>query len=114
MSIEPINPTTEQRQKMEKLVDRIDRVTQSDRLFFERRPDRQHRIRLASQAEIKEAEILEMTAPAGVRLYIAVRNVKPGFRLRVYLTAREGMDTDVDEATARMVFENVSPKQVHA
>jgi hypothetical protein len=26
-------------------------ITQADRLFFERRPDRQHRVRLASQAE---------------------------------------------------------------
>jgi hypothetical protein len=32
-----------QRRLMQKLADRVDRVMQADRLYFEHRPDRQHR-----------------------------------------------------------------------
>jgi len=46
-----IQLTRTQRRQMQKLADRVDRVTQADRLFFERRPERQHRVRLASHAE---------------------------------------------------------------
>ena len=61
--------TRAQRRKMQKLADRVDRVTQADRLFFERRPDRQHRVRLAS--EVQQNEQLE-----GARLAIP-----PGFEI---------------------------------
>ena len=43
----------QQCRQMQKLADRVEKVTQADRRFFERFPQRQHRVRLASQAEMK-------------------------------------------------------------
>ena len=79
-----------QRRKMKKLADRVDRVTQADRLFFERFPHRQHRVRLASQAEIEQEESLRgvvLWVDPGCRIFTAVRNVPPGFRLRLLMPA---------------------------
>src|SRR5262245_25476799 len=50
--------TPEQQRRMEKLAERVDRVTQADRRFFERFPYRQHRVRLSSQAENQQNEII--------------------------------------------------------
>ena len=50
--------TRPQRRQLQKLADRVDRVTQADRLFFERRPDRQRRVRLANQAELSSRKSL--------------------------------------------------------
>jgi hypothetical protein len=49
----------QQRRELKKLGREMDRVSEDDRLFFERLPHRQHRIRLASQAEINEITIIE-------------------------------------------------------
>ena len=102
-----IQLTRAQRRQMQKLADRVDLVTQADRLFFERRPERQHRVRLASQAEIEQNEILE--GPHGVppdcRIFTEiVCNVAPGVRLRLFTAAPEGAETDLNEAMARAIF----------
>jgi hypothetical protein len=67
-----MNLSRTQRRQMQKLADRVDRVTQADRLFFERFPARQHRVRPASQAEIAQQELLEghpLAVPFGCRVY---------------------------------------------
>jgi len=97
-----------QRRQMQKLADRVDRVTQADRRFFERFPHRQHRVRLASQAELGQNEILEgrpIFQPESCRVFTVVRNIAPGVRLRVYVRGIEGSETDLDEPTARQIFE---------
>ena len=89
--------------RMKKLSASVDRVTQADRLFFDRLPYRQHRIRLTSQAEIARQELIDgrpITIPPGFRWFAAVHNIaKPNL---------EGAENDLDEATAREVFEWVS------
>ncbi len=102
--------TRAQRRQMQKLADRVDRVTNADRLFFERRPDRMHRVRLASQAEIGQNEILEgpHEAPPGCRIFTIVRNIAPGVRQRLFVFALEGSETDLSEATARAAFETAA------
>ena len=66
-----------QRRQMQKLADKVDRIAAADRLFFARRPDRQHRVRIAGQAEIEQHNIIDdcLPPPDGYRLYVAVRNV---------------------------------------
>ena len=105
-----IRLTRAQRRQMKKLADKVDRITQTDRRFFERRPDRQHRVRLASQAEVEQHTIVDAcpSPPDGYRLYVAVRNVAPGARLRQFLVAPEGRETDLSEAVARVIFEKVA------
>lgn len=97
-----------QRRQMQKLADKVDRVTQADRRFFERFPNRRHRVRLASQAEIGQHELLEgqpIFLPDGFRIFTVVRNIADGVRLRLYTRGLEGSETDLNEATALQIFE---------
>jgi hypothetical protein len=106
--------TRAQRRQMQKRADRGDSVTQADRRFFEQVPLRKHRVRLSSQAEISQQEVLEgkpVFHPAGCRVFTVVRNVAAGIRLRLYVRGIEGAETDLDEATARAIFEaSASPR----
>ena len=104
--------TQAQRRQIQKLAERIDRVTDADLKYFERFPHRQHRIRIASQVEIAQLEIIEgkpVLLPDGCRVFTVVRNVAPGIRLRVFVLGIEG--SDLDEASARAIFEMAAPPQ---
>jgi hypothetical protein len=93
---------------MQKLAGEVDRVTPAEDKFFERFPNRRHRVRLASDAEIAHHEILEgepMWMPPGRRIFAVVRNIAPGVRLRIYIRGLEGSEIDLDEATARAIVE---------
>ena len=104
-----------QRRQLRKLADKVGRITQADRRFFERRPDRQHRIRLTSQAEIDQQALLDRKPPwipQGFRLFTVVRNVAPGYRMRLFVRSPEGAETDLDESTCRQVFECAATPKV--
>jgi hypothetical protein len=104
------NLTSGQRRQMRKIVDRVEQMTQADRRFFERFPARQHRVRLASQAEIEERRILEELPPIpdGLRFFIAVRQIAPCIRMRALLIAPEDNETDMPEAQCRAVFQQAA------
>jgi len=109
-----IQLTRTQHRQMQKLADKVDLVTQADRRFFERFTNRKHRVRLASQAEIGQNEILQdetVWLPPGYRWFTVVRNVAPGARLRLFVRYLEDAETDLDEATAREIFELASTEQ---
>jgi len=103
-----------QRRQMQKLADRVDLITQADRRFFERFSHRKHRVRLASHAEIGQHELLEgkpIFLPEGCRIFVVVRNIAPGIRLRSYTRGVEGAETDVSESIALAIFEaSATPK----
>src|SRR4051812_35736068 len=50
--------TRAQRRRLRKIADRVDLVTQADRAFFLRRPERQHRVRISHLAEIEQLRIV--------------------------------------------------------
>jgi hypothetical protein len=103
-----MNLAPEQQRRMQELAEKVDRVTQGDRRFFERRPDRKHRVRLASQAEIAQQELLDgrpIEMLPGCRIFTIVRNIAAGVRLRLFTYGLEGADTDLTEAMARAIFE---------
>jgi hypothetical protein len=103
-----IQLTRAQRRRLQTLAEKVDHVTQADAEFFERFPHRRHRVRLASDAEIGQHEILEgepVWTPPGCRIFAVVRNIAPGVRLRLCIRGLEGSETDLDEATARAIFE---------
>ena len=109
-----IQITRAQRRRLQKLAEKVDRVTRADAKFFERFPHRRHRVRLASDAEIDQQEILEgepVWMPQGCRIFAVVRNIAPGARLRLYIRGLEGSETDLDEATARAIFEASATSQ---
>jgi hypothetical protein len=110
MSTIQLNRT--QRRLMKKLAERVDRVTQADRLFFERFPNRQHRVRLASQAEIEQNAVLtgsgDMILSPGQQHYVAVKNVAPGHRMRLSVVGPINAETDLNEDEARRIYEVVN------
>jgi hypothetical protein len=71
-----------QRRELKKLAHRVDKITQADRRFFERFPERQHRMRIASRAEIQQAAMMmneEVLPLAPDHIYFAViKNVVKG------------------------------------
>jgi hypothetical protein len=103
-----IHLSAEQRREMKKVTDRVDSVTRADAKFFERFPDRRHRVRLASHDEICQHEIIDghrICLPVGCRLFVAVRNIAPAVRMRLFVRGIEGAETDLDESTACQIFE---------
>ncbi len=77
----------------------VDRVTDGDRRFFERRPDRSYRVRLASAAEVETAgAVLDAsTAPvSGGRWIMLIRKLAGDVRLRVMAQAQERVAGDLD------------------
>ena len=100
--------TRTQRRQVEKLAARIDKVTLAHARFFERFPHRQHRIRIASQAEIEQDRAFtgsEMALPWRKRLFVAVKNRAPGVGLRLFVVGPRDADTDLSEEQARLVYE---------
>jgi hypothetical protein len=49
------------------------------------------------------------TIPAGSCIYVVVKNVAPGGRLRVLVWDAEGEDTDIHQGAARAIFESAAP-----
>jgi hypothetical protein len=101
------NLTPGQRRQMRKIADRVEQMTQADRRFFERFPTRQHRVRLASQAEIDERRILDNLPPIpdGLRFFIVVRQVASCIRMRALVVAPEDAETDMPESRCRAIFQ---------
>jgi len=107
--------TRTQQRQMKKLACHVERVTDTDRIFFEQHPDRKHRVRLASEVEIAQLEIVRggvMTLPPGMRHFAIVRNVAPGVRLRVFVTNARHATTDVPEDLTAAIFDAVAPPKV--
>ena len=103
-----------QRRQMQKLADKIDKVTQADRRFFERFSHRQHRVRLASLVEIEQQELLEgskLWVPPGCRIFAVVRNIAPGVRFRFMIRGVEGAETDLSEEMAAAIYEDSATPQ---
>jgi len=92
---------------------RVDRVTQADRLFVDRRPDRQHPFRLASQAEINQQKLFDSKPPpipSGCRLFTVVRGISPDARMCPYLPNLEDARTDLSGGVARRIFSSHTPE----
>lgn len=104
------NLTSGQRRQLRKIVNRVEQITQADRLFFERFPARQHRVRLASQAEIEERRILENLPPIpdGLRFFTVVRQIAPCIRMRALVVAPGDAETDMPESRCRAIFQQVA------
>jgi hypothetical protein len=98
---------------MKKFAAAVDRVTQADRRYFERFPHRQHRLRLASQAEIEQTKVIgqDMWLPSDRQHYVVIRNVAPGMRLRHSIVGPRDAETDVSEAEARALYEIVETEE---
>ncbi len=87
---------------------KVDVMTQGDRTFFLRRPERQHRVRISHPAEVEQLRIVSgepMKVPAGSRHFTVVRNIAPGLRWRLFVLNDADAETDLPEEVARTVWE---------
>jgi hypothetical protein len=79
--------TRAQRRELKKISSRVDKITAGDKKFFERFPDRRHRVRVAHRAEIEQGELFCGDSfeelDDGMIYFTAVKNIKTGVRLRL-------------------------------
>ncbi|MDI4665407.1 hypothetical protein K9U40_13865 [Xanthobacter autotrophicus] len=98
-----------QKRRLERLALKNEATIASDRRFFERRPDRQYRLRLASAAEVDLNRALSSTwADPGGRLFVVVRRISHTVRIRALFfgPAENAADMDnVSEAEAAFLFQ---------
>jgi hypothetical protein len=98
------------RRMLEELQKLVDKASDSDRLFFERKRDRKYRIRRSHRAEILQNHLLsrcefDSRLPPDLDWFVAVKNLCDGVRLRAFVP-RFGRDlTDED---ARHIMHNVT------
>ncbi len=96
------------RRRLQRLTNEIDKLIDTDRNFFLRRPDRSYRIRRAFRQEI-EANALVGEIPtqpgAGLAYFVLVRQIAPGNRLRCFIQGPADADTDIPEAAVRELYE---------
>jgi hypothetical protein len=90
---------------MQKLADRLDLISEADRSYFERFPERG---RVADRVEFEEEKLVHgrvRSVPPGRQLYTAVRNVRPGPCLRMVFHGPADADPDLfSEAKARAIY----------
>jgi len=100
--------TPDQRRRIQKLADRLDLISEADRKYFERSPERRHRVRVADSVELEEEELVHgrvRSVPPGRQLYTAVRNVRPGLRFRIVFLGPADRDPELfSEAKARAIY----------
>jgi hypothetical protein len=97
-------------QELQKLVEK---ACESDRLFFERRPERQHRIRRSHRAEVMQSALFsrgtfDCRLPPGVALFTLVKNLGDGVRLRTFVPLLEHEDVNLPEQSCRALFETLA------
>ena len=106
-----IELSSAQLRETKKLGKQVKRALQSDKLFFERRPERMHRVRLSHSAEIRQNEIVAralLDAPSGFLWFTVVRKVTPVVRMRLFTLNFDNAETDLDEDTARQLFKSLA------
>ncbi len=87
----------------------VDRVTAADAAYFERWPDRRHRVRLAAAAEVAQNAIIapeeDLTPLLGTRWIVLVKQLQPGVRLRAFAQATGADDFDLSEDEAQELYD---------
>ena len=91
-------------------------ILRADLRFFERRPERRHRLRLAGACEIEEAhrKVGLVLPPGGVRVYCGVHRLSPGKVHRAIGFALDVGEVDFDEKTAARAYARLTPQDVTA
>jgi hypothetical protein len=107
--------TRNQRRQIDALAPHIERIVATDVAFFKQNPQRRHRVRLSSGAEVTEMEIVNgepMRPPAGEAWFTIVRKANDG-RVRVFITNEIDASTDLDvpEDLSRELFDYAAPPE---
>lgn len=101
--------TRQQRRQMKRLAEEADRAVESDRRFFDRRPDRTYRLRLLSGAERQQIEIVQgkpIRPPPDQAVFVVMKQLAPGVRMKATVIGpRESIGEELSDAEAGSVFE---------
>jgi hypothetical protein len=100
--------TTSQRRRFQKLTDEIDRLLDTDRRFFERRPDRSYRLRRAFRQEIEAAAFMGHALtdlPKGKAYFVLIHKITSAVLIRVFLVGSTDNETDVPDTWLQALFE---------
>lgn len=110
---EEVKMTRAQRRAIERLQKRVDKAVAADRRFFERFPDREHRLRHAYSSEIAQEEIAQgepiVTLP-GNAAFVIVKCLCSGTRMRLLLQGPKDTEVDLSEQEARAIFEGMAER----
>ncbi|CAA2161242.1 hypothetical protein MBRA_06402 [Methylobacterium brachiatum] len=89
-------------------------ILRADLRYFDRRPKRRHRLRLAALCEIEEArcKVGLILPPAGVRVFCGIHRLSPGSVHRVVGFAVDVGEVDFDEKTAARAYARLAPQDV--
>jgi hypothetical protein len=101
--------TRAQRHELKRLAHKVDKIVLADKKFFERHPHRMHRIRAAGRGEFEHVALAignaAMPLAPGVVYFTAIRNVRPGWRIRAFFHGSWSLDVDeLSEEAAESVF----------
>ena len=107
--------TRAQRRQLQKLANEVDRITATDRRFFEQHPDWRHRVPARHPGRDPQQELLlgaVLWAGPGGRIFAAVCNVTPGRRIRLLISVEGAGITDLaEEAAAALFRDRTTPHQ---
>ncbi|TXN40675.1 hypothetical protein FV232_28210 [Methylobacterium sp. WL30] len=99
----------QQRRALDRAAAGVDHITAEDRRWFEARPDRRHRIRRMTLAEIVSTKAMMglNPVPAGGARFTLVRKITPNLRLRLFIFGPKGKTGDeTSEETAAALWEH--------
>jgi hypothetical protein len=102
--------------QMKKLEARAARVLEADRLYFERFPQRNHRVRLAAAVEIEGLRIASgdpLAIPPGYRVFMVVRQIAPGLHMWRFVLNHADAAAEIDvvsEELAAKIWEKEALK----
>ncbi|KQS85266.1 hypothetical protein ASG32_18615 [Methylobacterium sp. Leaf361] len=98
-----------QRRKMKRLTEEADSAVEGDRRFFDRHHARTYRLRLASQAERQQIELIQggsLNLTPDQAAFVVMKQLAPGVRLKATVIGpRESIGEDFTDAEAGSVFE---------
>jgi hypothetical protein len=103
MSLSP-----QKQRRLVELSEIVDETLEGDRRFFNRHPERSHRVRKSARAEVKVGILMGFIPrqlPEGFTHYTLIRQISPGVRIRKFTTGTYGADTDLPEEESRALYE---------
>ncbi|MEE7450007.1 hypothetical protein MRF4_20570 [Methylobacterium radiotolerans] len=99
----------QQRREMKRLTEEADSAVEGDRRFFDRHRGRTYRLRLASQAERQQVELIQggsLNLTPDQAAFVVMKQLAPGVRLKATsIGPRESIGEDLTDAEAGSVFE---------
>jgi hypothetical protein len=90
-----------------RLQPRTDRITRADNMFFARKPERKHRLRISCPSEIDQCTLMNgepLRMPPGIRLFTVMRVITDEFRMQLFALFPDHFETDLSEEECARIY----------